>query len=68
MYDVAGPSPSCIYGRCWQRFRVAFLARNPLCQCEENGGTGCGPAATVVDYDPVLLYDWDNLQAMTEAW
>jgi len=49
------------------------LARNPLCQCEENDGAGCGRAAVVVDHrvphngDPVLLYNWDNLQAMTKA-
>jgi 5-methylcytosine-specific restriction enzyme A len=73
MYDAARPSPSRIYGRRWQRLRLAYLARNPLCQCEENDGAGCGRPAIVVDHriphngDPVLLYDWNNLQAMTKA-
>lgn len=66
-YDAARPSPSRIYGRRWQRLRIAYLAQHPLCEC------GCGYAATVVDHrtphlgDPRLLYDWDNLQAMTKA-
>ena len=40
---------------------------------EENDGAGCGRPATVVDHrtphngDEALLYDWDNLQAMTKA-
>jgi hypothetical protein len=61
MYDAARPSPSRIYGRRWQRLHVAYLARNPLCQCEENDGAGCGRPAVVVDHrtphngDPVLL-------------
>lgn len=50
----------------WKKLRAAFLAQNPLCCC------GCGRAATVVDHkrahggDPALLYDWNNLQAMTK--
>jgi 5-methylcytosine-specific restriction protein A len=50
MYDAARPSPSRIYGRRWQRLRIAYLAQHPLCECDE-----------------VLLFDWDNLQAMTKA-
>ena len=52
---------------------LAYLARNPLCQCDENDGAGCGRAATVVDHrtphngDPALLYAWDNLQSMTKV-
>jgi 5-methylcytosine-specific restriction enzyme A len=71
MYDAARPSPSQIYGRRWQR--LAYLARNPLCQCDENDGAGCGRTATVVDHrtphngDLALLYAWDNLQSMTKA-
>jgi 5-methylcytosine-specific restriction protein A len=73
MYDAARPSPSRIYGRRWQRLRIAYLAQHPLCECEENDGAGCGRPATVVDHrtphngDAVLLYSWDNLQAMTKA-
>ena len=43
-----------------------YLDQHPLCEC------GCGYAATVVDHrrphdgDLGLLYDWDNLQAMTK--
>ena len=72
-YDAARPSPSRTYGRRWQRLRLAYLARNPLCECDENAGAGCGRAATVVDHrtphngDEALLYDWDNLQSMTKA-
>ena len=72
-YDAARASPSRTYGRRWQRLRLAYLARNPLCQCDENEGAGCGRAATVVDHrtphngDPALLYDWDNLRSMTKA-
>jgi 5-methylcytosine-specific restriction protein A len=72
-YDAARPSPSRIYGRRWQRLRLAYLARNPLCQCDENDGAGCGRAAVVVDHrtlhdgDEALLYAWDNLQSMTKA-
>jgi 5-methylcytosine-specific restriction enzyme A len=57
----------------WQRLRKAYLAQNPLCQCEANGGRGCGYAATVVDHkrphngDKALAYSWDNLQAMTKS-
>src|SRR6516164_6816045 len=47
MYDAARPSPSRTYGRCWQPLRLAYLARNPLCQCEENDGAGCGRPAVV---------------------
>jgi 5-methylcytosine-specific restriction protein A len=60
------PSPSRIYGRRWQRLRAAYLVAHPLCEC------GCGHPATVVDHrkahngDHALLYDWDNLQAMTK--
>jgi 5-methylcytosine-specific restriction enzyme A len=66
-YDAARPSPSRTYGRRWQRLRQAYLAQHPLCEC------GCGYAATIVDHrtphngDISLLYDWDNLQAMTKA-
>lgn len=66
-YDRARPSPSRTYGRRWQRLRIAYLARNPLCEC------GCGYAATVVDHrvphngDLALMYAWDNLQALTKA-
>jgi 5-methylcytosine-specific restriction protein A len=61
-----GPSPSRVYGRAWQRLRVAYLAQNPLCEC------GCGHPATVVDHkkphngNHSLLMDWDNLQALTK--
>ena len=61
-YDAARPSPSRTYGRRWQRLRLAYLARNPLCECDENAGAGCGRAATVVDHrvahngDEALLY------------
>lgn len=50
----------------WKKLRAAYLAQHPLCEC------GCGHAATVVDHkrahggDPALLYDWDNLQALTK--
>ena len=50
----------------WKKLRDAFLAQNPLCVC------GCGRPASVVDHkrahggDPALLYDWNNLQAMTK--
>ena len=73
MYDAARPSPSRIYGRRWQRLRIAYLAQHPLCECDENGGAGCGRPALIVDHrtphngDEALLYDWDNLQAMTKA-
>jgi hypothetical protein len=68
MYDAARASPSQIYGRRWQRLPQAYLARNPLCRCEENDGIGCGRLPIIVDHriphngDPVLLYDWCNLQ------
>jgi 5-methylcytosine-specific restriction enzyme A len=71
-YEAARPSPSRIYGRRWQRLRQAYLAQHPLCECDANDGAGCGYAATVVDHrrphngDIGLLYDWDNLQAMTK--
>ncbi len=73
MYDSARPSNSRIYGRRWQRLRIAYLAQHSLCECDEHGGAGCGRPALVVDHrrphngDEVLLYDWDNLQAMTKA-
>ena len=72
-YEAARPSPSRIYGRRWQRLRLAYLSLHPLCECDANNGAGCGYPATVVDHrkphngDPVLLYDWENLQAMTKA-
>jgi 5-methylcytosine-specific restriction enzyme A len=50
----------------WKRLRAAYLVQHPLCEC------GCGYAATVVDHrkahrgDPLLLFAWDNLQAMTK--
>ncbi|HSR77580.1 MAG TPA: HNH endonuclease signature motif containing protein, partial [Xanthobacteraceae bacterium] len=72
-YDAARVSPSRIYGRRWQKLRRAFLAAHPLCQCDDNGGAGCGYAAAVVDHriphngDLALLFAWDNLQAMTKA-
>ena len=50
MYDAARPSPSRIYGRRWQRLRIAYLAQHPLCECEENDGAGCGRPAIVVDH------------------
>ena len=71
-YEAARPSPSRIYGRRWQRLRIAYLAQHPLCECDANDGAGCGYAATVVDHrcplngEIGLLYDWDNLQAMTK--
>jgi 5-methylcytosine-specific restriction protein A len=52
--------------RLWRRIRIAYLAQHPLCEC------GCGYAATVVDHkiphqgDRELMFDWDNLQAMTK--
>lgn len=65
-YDAARPSPSRTYGRRWQTLRKAYLAQHPLCEC------GCERPATVVDHkrphhgDHGLMYDWDNLQAMTK--
>jgi 5-methylcytosine-specific restriction protein A len=59
-------SRSRIYNRRWQKLRAAYLASHPVCEC------GCGRAATVVDHrrphkgDAGLMYDWDNLQAMTK--
>jgi 5-methylcytosine-specific restriction protein A len=66
-YAAAHPSRSGIYGHRWRKLRALFLSSHPLCAC------GCGYAATVVDHkqphhgDPVLLYAWDNLEAMTKA-
>ena len=66
-YDAARVSPSRIYGRQWQKLRLAYLVAHPLCEC------GCSYPATVVDHrrphngDRELLYDWDNLQALTKA-
>lgn len=62
----AGPSPSRIYGRRWQKLRRLYLDKHPLCEC------GCGHPATVVDHrtphlgDHALIYDWNNLQALTK--
>jgi 5-methylcytosine-specific restriction protein A len=62
-------SPGRAYDtRRWRRLRQAYLLQNPLCECEQR----CGHPATVVDHrtphngDPELIYDWDNLQAMTK--
>jgi 5-methylcytosine-specific restriction enzyme A len=66
-YIANRPSPSRVYGRRWEKLRRAYLASHPECEC------GCGYPAAVVDHrtphngDPVLMYDWDNLQAMTKA-
>jgi len=52
--------------RRWLRLRNAYLARNPLCEC------GCGQPSVIVDHrqphngDEALMYDWDNLQALTK--
>jgi 5-methylcytosine-specific restriction enzyme A len=53
--------------RRWRdHLRAAYLATHPICEC------GCGWPATVVDHkqphrgDEALMYDWDNLQAMTK--
>jgi 5-methylcytosine-specific restriction protein A len=54
--------------RRWYHLRNAYLATHPMCECEDN----CGGVATVVDHrtphlgDDALLYDWNNLQAMTK--
>jgi 5-methylcytosine-specific restriction protein A len=62
-YDAARGSRSRIYGHRWRKLRLAYLAASDL---------RCGRAATVVDHrrphngDAALLYDWDNLQAMTK--
>ena len=68
-YDSARVSPSRIYGRRWQVLRRWYLARHPICECEE----GCGRAAEVVDHkmphngNPALLYDVANLRALTKS-
>jgi hypothetical protein len=65
--DGARSTHTRAYGHRWRKLRLAYLATHPLCEC------GCGYAATVVDHrvphlgDPVLMYAWDNLQAMTKA-
>ena len=64
-YDREHPR-SALYDHRWRKLRKLFLSSHPLCAC------GCGYAATVVDHkqphhgDPALLYDWNNLQAMTK--
>lgn len=67
-YVAGRVSPSRIYGRRWQKLRDAYLATHPLCECDDQ----CGHIATVVDHrkphngDDRLMYDWDNLRAMTK--
>lgn len=59
-------SSSRIYDHRWRLLRRAYLVQNPICEC------GCGHPATVVDHrkphngDAALMYDWDNLEAMTK--
>jgi 5-methylcytosine-specific restriction enzyme A len=70
-YDAARGSR--LYNYRWQQLRAAYLAQHPLCQCEANGGAGCGYPATVVDHhtphrgDLGLMFAWSNLRAMTKA-
>jgi 5-methylcytosine-specific restriction protein A len=56
------------YGGRWQRERLQYLRLHPLCiMCQAKGRV---TAATVVDHiiphkgDPVLMWDWNNWQAL----
>lgn len=55
-----------IYGWRWQKLRAAYLVQHPICEC------GCGWPAQVVHHkaphngDPILIFAWDNLQALTK--
>ena len=63
-----------MYGNAWARAAKAFLARHPLCQCEDckEGELRITPAE-VVDHrkphrgDRELFWDHDNWQAMSKA-
>jgi 5-methylcytosine-specific restriction protein A len=66
-YQAANPNRSAVYGRRWRKLRDWYLAKHPICEC------GCGYPAKVVDHktphnnDPLLVYDVNNLEAMTKA-
>ncbi len=59
----------------WMRTRLAYLAANPLCECEECAAlpSVMRPWATEVDHIDGLGprgprgHDWSNLQSMTHA-
>jgi 5-methylcytosine-specific restriction protein A len=61
--DHASERGGAVYTYRWQKLRSAFLTKHPLC-------TACDHIATVVDHirphrgDQVLMWSWDNLQAM----
>lgn len=59
------------YGRTWQKAREGFLAKHPLCECDEcKAGELRVRGATVVDHiiphrgDMKLFWDRQNWQAM----
>jgi 5-methylcytosine-specific restriction enzyme A len=66
-YVSARPSPSRVYGRRWQKLRLAYLASHPLCECDD---ADCIRPATIVDHrrphhgDAGLMFAWTNLRAM----
>ena len=65
--EARGSAAARGYGRRWQKARVSFLIRNPVCCC------GCGHPATEVDHivphrgDEALFWDTGNWQPMTKA-
>lgn len=75
--DRVAPKPDTLrgsasargYGRAWQRARLAFLARHPVCEC----AAACGRPATEVHHrvphrgDPALFWDPANWCALTRA-
>jgi len=60
------------YGRRWQRRRIVYLKKHPLCECKECKEIGRIKLATVVDHiiphkgNQELFWDEDNWQAMAE--
>jgi 5-methylcytosine-specific restriction protein A len=68
------PSPRKLgYDTTWQHLRAAFLAKHPLCQCDDCAREGRTLAATVVHHlqsiadRPDLRLDPSNLQAMAKG-
>lgn len=64
--DYVATRKQTAYGRRWRKLRAAYLVQHPLCEC------GCNRPAEVVHHkrahrdDEALMYDWDNLQALTK--
>ena len=56
----------------WKRLRDAYIAENPLCQCEQCSFLGLATPGEIVDHIKELKdggdpWDWNNLQTLSHG-